>query len=173
MALLARRIAGDLGLSEQEIDAVEMAATLHDVGMINMPETLLDKRGKLTDAEYELIKTHTSIGRELLKSDVSPYLKAGALVALNHHERYDGSGYPNHLAGDEIPLAARIVAVIDVFDALTSRRAYKEAWSCAKAVEYITSQRGRAFDPHCVDAFNRHIERVLEGASRQLLHDID
>lgn len=163
MARIAGLIAEQLGLPEDEARMVEMAAPLHDIGKIAIPDAILLKPGPLTEQEIAVMRQHPRIGHELLSDSQNRFIQAGALIALRHHERYDGTGYPDGLAGDNIPLEARIVAVADVFDALLSPRPYKPAWDIEAALDYILSQRGRHFDPRCVDA-------LLE--SRERLHDI-
>jgi putative two-component system response regulator len=150
-ALLASR----LGLPDRGVELIRRAAPLHDIGKIGIPDAILLKPGKLTDLEFERIKTHTTIGAEILSGSRSPLLRLAERIALTHHERWDGLGYPRGLSGDEIPLAGRIVAVADAFDALTHERPYKEAWPLEKAVREILAQAGRQFDPGVVDAFSR------------------
>ena len=148
-ALLARA----LGLREAEVELVRRAAPLHDVGKIGIPDEILLKPGKLTDAEFAQMQTHTTIGVKILSGSRFPILQLAAEVALTHHERWDGSGYPHGLAREAIPLPGRIVAVVDVFDALTHERPYKAAWPVAAAVAELRRQRGRQFDPNVVTAF--------------------
>ena len=148
-ALLARA----LGLREAEVELVRRAAPLHDVGKIGIPDEILLKPGKLTDAEFAQMQTHTTIGVKILSGSRFPILQLAAEVALTHHERWDGSGYPHGLAREAIPLPGRIVAVVDVFDALTHERPYKAAWPVAAAVAELRRQRGRQFDPSVVTAF--------------------
>jgi two-component system response regulator RpfG len=126
---------------------------MHDIGKIGIPDSILLKEGPLTPYEQSVMKTHPRIGYDILKGSPSKYLSMGALIALGHHERFDGSGYPTGLQGDDIPLVARIVAVADVFDALVTKRPYKDAWSLEDSFEYLQSQKGRHFDPECVEAF--------------------
>jgi two-component system response regulator RpfG len=153
MSRYSRLIAGALGLEHDEAETIELSAPLHDIGKIGIPDHILLKQGKLDDAEWQVMRRHPVIGHEILKGSASKYVRMGALIALGHHEKYEGSGYPNGLVGDHIPLCARIVAVADVYDALTSVRPYKTAWPEERAFEYITSQAGRHFDPRMVDAF--------------------
>jgi putative two-component system response regulator len=148
-ALIARR----LGQDETYCDMLLEAAPMHDVGKLGTPDHILLKPGRLTPEEFEVMKRHTSIGHEILKGSCSPMLELGASIALAHHEKFDGTGYPNGLGGEDIPLEGRIVAVADVFDALTSARPYKPAWEDECAVAFMREQRGRHFDPHCLDAF--------------------
>src|SRR5512135_2642858 len=163
MARYSRLIAGAIGLDRDECETVELAAPLHDIGKIGIPDQILLKPDKLDEAEWEVMRRHPVIGNEILKGSASKYVRMGALIALGHHEKYDGSGYPNGLVGDHIVLCARIVAVADVYDALTSVRPYKKAWSTEDALQYLRAQRGGHFDPRLVDAFigvRADVERV-------------
>lgn len=155
MSRVAGLIAEQLGLPEEEVKLIEMAAPLHDMGKIAIPDAVLLKPGKLTDEELVIMRRHPRIGHELLSGSQNRFIQIGALIALRHHERYDGSGYPDGLVGDAIPLEARIVAVADVFDALISPRPYKEAWTFDATLAYLYAQRGRLFDPRVVDALLR------------------
>ena len=162
MAHIAGLIAEQLGMSEDETRMVEMAAPLHDIGKIAIPDAILLKPGLLTKEEMAVMRQHPRIGYELLCDSQNRFIQAGATIALRHHERFDGTGYPDGLAGDDIPLEARIVAVADVLDALLSPRPYKKAWDIEAALDYIRSQRGRHFDPRCVDALLESSERLHE-----------
>ena len=153
-ALLARQI----GLSDTQVSLIRRAAPLHDVGKIGIPDSVLLKLGKLTAAEFELVKTHTTIGARILSGSRFTILRLAEEIAFNHHERWDGNGY-NGISGSEIPLGGRIVAIADVFDALTQQRPYKPAWPVGDAIAEIDRQRGRQFDPALVDAFLRVIEQ--------------
>jgi len=153
IGLFSRQIAEGLGLNDKECDLIEQAAPLHDIGKIGIPDRLLQKPGQFTDQEREDMKSHTIIGYEILKDSPSKYLQMGAEIALSHHEKFDGSGYPYGLQGQDIPLSARIVAVADVYDALTSTRPYKNAWPVEKALDFLKQYRGSYFDPDCVSAF--------------------
>jgi two-component system response regulator RpfG len=161
MAKFSRLMAEKIGLPESDCHVIEIAAPMHDIGKIGIPDGILLKPGKLDDAELRVMRTHARIGYEILKDSPSKYLQLGAVIALGHHERYDGSGYPSRLRGYEIPLEARIVAVADVFDALTSVRPYKKAWSIQDSLNYLSSERGKHFDPDCVDAFHAQFEKIL------------
>jgi two-component system response regulator RpfG len=160
MARYARLIAEELGLSAEECEDIEYSAPMHDIGKIGIPDEILLKPGSFEPAQWERMKQHTVIGHNILSNSDSRYMKMGAVIALNHHEKYDGSGYPSGLSGEEIPLVARIVAVADVFDALMSERPYKQAWPMEKALELLRNESGRHFDPQCVDAFFSRIEDV-------------
>src|SRR5919108_556497 len=162
MSRYSRLIATALGLDHVEGETIELAAPLHDIGKIGIPDHILLKADKLDGAEWEVMRRHPVIGHEILKGSASKYERMGALIALGHHEKYDGSGYPNGLVGDHIPLCARIVAVADVYDALTSVRPYKTAWPSAQAFDYVSSQRGKHFDPRLVDAFSGMQKQVLQ-----------
>lgn len=153
MARYSRLIAAAIGLDRDEAETVELAAPLHDIGKIGIPDQILLKPAKLDEAEWQIMRRHPLIGHEILKGSASKYVRMGALIALGHHEKFDGTGYPNGLVGDHIPLCARIVAVADVYDALTSPRPYKPAWPAERAFQYLAAQRGRHFDPRLVDAF--------------------
>ncbi len=162
MAKYARVIAEELGLSEMECEDIEYAAPMHDIGKIGIPDHILLKPGRFEEGEWEMMKQHTVIGNSILSNSQSRYIQMGAIIALNHHEKYDGSGYPAGLAAREIPLVARIVAVADVFDALVSERPYKKAWSNEKSFEYLQQQSGLHFDPQCVSAFFERLEDIKQ-----------
>ena len=153
MARYSRLIADTIGLEREEAETIELAAPLHDIGKIGIPDQILLKKDKLDGMEWDTMRSHPLIGHEILKGSASKYVRMGALIALGHHEKYDGSGYPNGLVSDHIALCARVVAVADVYDALTSARPYKKAWSSEEAFEFLRQQRGKHFDPHLVDAF--------------------
>jgi putative nucleotidyltransferase with HDIG domain len=149
----AAQIASELGLDSEQVELVREAAPLHDVGKLAIPDTILLKPGRLTQAEYEVMKTHAMLGARLLSGSSSPVLQMGAVIAASHHERWDGAGYPAGLAGEAIPLVGRIVAVADVFDALTHDRPYKSLWPVEQAIAELRRGAGSQFDPRVVDAF--------------------
>lgn len=153
MANYSRLVAARLGMPREFQDMILHAAPMHDIGKIGTPDQILLKTGPLTSQEFDLMKTHTTVGYEILSDSAAPALALAASIALHHHERFDGSGYPQGLVGKAIPIEGRIVAVADVFDALTSKRPYKRAWSLEEAARYLADGRGRHFDPACVDAF--------------------
>lgn len=155
VSLYARVVARRLGLPSADQETLFQAAPMHDVGKIGIPDSILLKPGVLDPDEFDLIKQHTIIGHGILGGSSSGLLQAAAEIALTHHERFDGSGYPNEVAGEAIPLLGRIVAVADTFDALTSRRPYKSAWPPELAWRYLEQNRGTRFDPACVDAFQQ------------------
>lgn len=156
-----KMIALDLGFPEEEAEVVGLAATLHDIGKVGVPDGILLKAGRYTSSEKLLMQQHTRIGHNILKDSPSKYLQTGAIIALNHHEDFDGGGYPVGLAGDDIPMPARIVAVADVFDALTSSRPYKKPWSLEAAFDFLQNQSGKKFDPLCVEIFFGNEEEVI------------
>lgn len=162
MAHYSKIIAEQLGMDQRFQKLVLEAAPLHDVGKIGIPDFILLKPGKLTVEEFETMKGHSSLGYELLKDSASDVLMAGAEIALHHHEKFNGSGYPRGLAGESIPILGRIVAVADVFDALTSVRPYKKAWGLDEARAYLEEGRGNHFDPRCVDALLSEWENIKD-----------
>jgi putative nucleotidyltransferase with HDIG domain len=150
---MAAAIAEQIGKDAEWVQHLRMAGRLHDIGKVAVPDAILLKPGPLTDDEFAVMKTHTTIGAEILSGSLSPLIQLAEEVALNHHERWDGSGYPNGLQREDIPLSGRIVSIADVFDALCSVRTYKRAWPRAEAAQYILDGRGMQFDPRLVDAF--------------------
>lgn len=150
------------GLPEADAELLRAVSPMHDVGKIGIPDQVLLKQGRLDDAEREIIQRHCAIGYEIIGSHHSELLQAAATVAMTHHERWDGSGYPAGLHGEEIPLFSRILAIADVFDALTSRRPYKAAWPIEKALEEISQCSGSQFDPAVVRAFLSQIQKITE-----------
>jgi response regulator RpfG family c-di-GMP phosphodiesterase len=156
---LIARVIGQSGMNQ---DAVFHASALHDIGKLGIPDAVLVKPGRLTEAEFTIMKTHAVIGYNILKDSQSSYLLTGAMIALTHHEKYDGTGYPMRLKGEEIPLFGRIVGIADVFDALTTKRAYKDVWPLGKAFDLLAGERGRQFDPTLIDAFLSHSLAVEE-----------
>jgi len=153
MAHFSRLIAREMGLPEDQQMLLLEAAPMHDIGKVGIADKILLKPGRLDRDEFEIMKQHAMFGYELLKGSSSQVLHAGAEIAKGHHEKFDGSGYPLGLKGEEIPIFSRIVAVADVFDALTSERPYKKAWTLEAAVDFLTEGAGTHFDPRCVKAF--------------------
>lgn len=160
MSRIAALVAEQLGMSEEDVRAIELAAPLHDMGKIAIPDAVLMKPGPLDQDELAIMRRHPRIGHELLSGSQNRLIQLGATIALHHHERFDGTGYPDGLRGEQIPIEARIIAVADVFDALISARPYKPAWTRDAALAYLYAQRGRLFDPACVDALFRGRERL-------------
>jgi putative two-component system response regulator len=157
-ALLVRAI----GWSEADCDLMLNASPMHDIGKIGIPDAILLKPGKFEPDEWETMKTHTTIGAKLLDGDDSDIMQMAREIALTHHEKWDGSGYPNGLSGEAIPLSGRIAALADVFDALTSARPYKKAWTVDAAVDLIKENNGRHFDPALVEVFLRELPEILK-----------
>jgi response regulator RpfG family c-di-GMP phosphodiesterase len=161
MAQYSVMIARHLGWTRQPLDYLLHAAPMHDVGKVGTPDQILLKPGKLTAEEFETMKEHAMIGWLILRDSSSPILQLAAEIAYTHHEKVNGSGYPRGLVGEDIPEVGRIVAVADVFDALTSVRPYKPAWSMEKAVAMLVEGRGSHFDPRCVDVFVGDLDEIL------------
>jgi putative two-component system response regulator len=161
MARYAAVIAAGLGLSPTECQRLQDAAPLHDLGKIGIPDAVLNKPGKLSKDEWDVMRRHTTIGYELLRDHHSPTLRLGAEIALSHHEHFDGGGYPLGLSGDNIAQAGRIVALADVFDALTTVRPYKSAWLVEQAIDQIVEDSGTHFDPEVVTAFTSSIDELV------------
>lgn len=162
MAHYSELIAKGLGLPKEQQELLLEAAPMHDIGKVGIADHILLKPGRLTPDEFEIMKQHANFGYEILKGSSSRVLQAGAEIARAHHEKFDGSGYPNGLAGEHIPIFSRIVAVADVFDALTSERPYKKAWSLERAAEHIKAGINTHFDPECVNTLFGHWESALE-----------
>ncbi|MES0490056.1 MAG: HD domain-containing phosphohydrolase [Leptospirales bacterium] len=154
-------IAHKMGFTEHDAVIIGKASLMHDVGKIGIEDRILLKPGQLIPEEFEIMKTHTTIGEGLLHGVGSELTNVAAEIAISHHEKMDGTGYPYGLKGDNIPLGGRIVSVVDVFDALTSNRPYKEAWSNEKATDLIRKQKGKQFDPKVVDAFFSSLNDIL------------
>lgn len=166
MAHYSQLIARGLGLSEQDQELLLEAAPMHDIGKVGIADKILLKPARLDAAEFEIMKQHAIYGYELLQGSSSRVLQAGAEIARGHHEKFDGSGYPYGLKGEEIPIFSRIVAVADVFDALTSERPYKPAWTLEAAVDMLIQGSGTHFDPQCVKAFLNAWDEVTEIRTR-------
>lgn len=161
MSHYARVLAESLDLPAAAVDKIYHAAPMHDVGKIGIPDAILQKPGKLDAEEWRVMQTHCEIGARILGDDSSALMRTARTIALYHHEKWDGSGYPEGLAGEAIPLAARIIALADVFDALTSERPYKKAWSFSAAIDFIKSQSGLHFDPNLVAKLDQVAPRFL------------
>jgi two-component system response regulator RpfG len=165
MAQYSRAIADAIGLSEEDAEMIELAAPLHDIGKLGIPDDILNKKSGLDTEQLAVMRRHPNIGYQMLQDSPSKYLQMGAEIALAHHERFDGKGYPNGLSGEQIPLCARIVSIADVFDALTSKRPYKEAWSTDRAIAYILEESDKHFDPQLVSALLKirpKLEKILQ-----------
>lgn len=154
-------IARGLDLSVQEVEVIANASQLHDIGEIGIPDAILTKAGKLSPYEWEVVKRHPVIGAEILRGSPSTLLQAGEIIALSHHERWDGSGYPYGLKGEDIPLSGRICAMADIFDALTTKRPYKDEVSVEEAYDLILESSGVLFDPQLVTVFKDNFDELL------------
>ncbi|MBD0383050.1 DUF3369 domain-containing protein [Paenibacillus sedimenti] len=161
VAEYSRLLALKYGLSEQEAEVVRLASPMHDVGKVGIPDAILNKPGKLTDEEFDIMKTHSNLGYEMLKHSNKQVLNAAAIIAQQHHEKYDGTGYPRGLRGEEIHIYGRITALADVFDALCSDRVYKKAWELERVLDLLQTERGRHFDPEIVDLFMANLNEFL------------
>lgn len=161
MAHYSALIARDMGLAPDLVDLILRAAPMHDVGKLGIPDGILLKPGRLDESEFDIMKRHAEIGHAILAGSASQLIALGAEIALTHHEKFDGNGYPNGLKGEQIPLPGRIVAVADVFDALTSERPYKMAWTVDRARAFLLEGRGSHFDPVCVDTFVAAWDEVM------------
>jgi response regulator RpfG family c-di-GMP phosphodiesterase len=148
-------------MSEGEAELIRLASPMHDIGKLAIPDEILNKPGKLTNEEFEVIKTHSVLGYDMLKNSDKAIMKAAATIALEHHEKFDGTGYPIGLRGDNIHIYGRITAVADVFDALGSDRVYKKAWPLNDILELSREERGRHFDPVLVDILFGNLEEFL------------
>ncbi len=155
-----KALAKAANLKEKVQDVVFYASQFHDLGKIGIADEILLKQGPLNEDELEIMKTHSRIGYDILKWSKSGYLKAGAVIAYSHHEKYDGTGYPIGLSGETIPILGRIVAIADVFDALTHERPYKKAWNIEDACTFLMEEKGKHFDPSLVDLFIEHLDEM-------------
>jgi putative two-component system response regulator len=162
MSKMAECIGEEAGMTDAQTELLLHASPMHDIGKIGIPDRILLKPGKLDPAEWEIMKTHTTIGAEILSGHSSELLGMAREVALSHHERWDGTGYPSGVRGEDIPLVGRVVALADVFDALTSERPYKKAWSVEEAVTEVRRSSGTHFDPRLVEAFMDRLQAILE-----------
>lgn len=159
-------IARGLGISEEEAEILKIASPMHDIGKVAIPDAVLNKPGKLSDEEFAVMQSHASIGYGLLKNSKRVILKTAAIVAEQHHEKWDGTGYPNGLKGEDIHIYGRITAIADVFDALGSDRVYKKAWELDRILQLFEAEKGRHFDPQVVDAFMTQLPQILEVRDR-------
>ncbi len=165
MSQYSKAIAEAAGFSEEDAEIIELSAPLHDIGKVGIPDNILLKNGPLDEDEKTIMRKHPVIGYEILQNSPSKYLQMGGEIALAHHERFDGLGYPYQLKGNQIPISARIVAIADVLDALTTKRPYKEAWSMDQAFEYLESESGKHFDPDLVETtttIRKTIEKIFK-----------
>lgn len=162
VAEISRLMAAKIGLNEDDCELIRMASPMHDVGKIGIPDAILNKPAKLTSEEYEIIKNHTIIGHDILKSSGRKILQAAAVIALQHHEWWNGEGYPHKIKGDEIHIFSRITSIVDVFDALSHKRVYKDAWSGDTVLDFIKKGSGTQFDPELVKVFFDSIADIMK-----------
>jgi len=162
MSHYTRILGKAMGMNEQDCEQLRHASAVHDIGKIGIPDSILLKRGKLNQDEFEVIKTHCEIGAALLSDIDSDLCRLAEKIALTHHEKWNGKGYPDSISGTDIPLEGRIAAVSDVFDALTSVRPYKKAWSVDDAIKHLIQEKGQHFDPEIVDLFLKNLQEILE-----------
>ncbi len=158
VSTISAMIAKEYGMDEEQVKLIELSSSLHDIGKIGIADAILNKPDKLTEEEFRVMKTHTTVGYEILKHSKREVLQAAATIAYGHHEKYDGTGYPQRLKGEEIHIFARIVAIVDVLDALLSKRVYKAIWPVEKVVELLKAERGRHFEPKLVDIVLANME---------------
>ena len=162
MSKYSKILALAYGMNEEHAELLKQAAPMHDIGKIGIPDAILLKPGKLTASEFDYMKEHAQIGAQILENSSSPLLQLAHLLAIEHHEKWDGSGYPYGLKGEKISIEGRIVAVADVFDALTSKRPYKAAWSVEDALKFMHEQAGIHFDPELVHLFTAQIDAIMD-----------
>ena len=162
VAEYSKLLALKYGLQEDEAELLKLASPMHDIGKVGIKDEILNKPGKLTDKEFSIMKTHSSLGYNMLKNSDKPILKAAAIVAHQHHEKWNGSGYPKKLKGEDIHIFGRITAIADVFDALGSDRVYKKAWELDRIFDLFKEERGKHFDPKLVDLFFEHFDEINE-----------
>jgi len=175
IGLFAAEMARLLGWDAEAVDTIQAAAPMHDIGKIGVPDAILQKPSALTPEEWTTMKRHTNMGATILKGSTVPFIQMGARIAIGHHEKWDGTGYPRGLAGLVIPLEARITGLVDVYDAVTNRRHYKEPWPEERVIELIRNGRGCHFDPALVEVFLNHLWRFREilAANPDEPHDED
>lgn len=162
VGIMSEVLSLSLGFSLEESMVIRQTAPLHDIGKVGIPDSILQKPASLDPQEWEFMKKHTIIGYNLLKESIHPTIHRAAIIALSHHEKWNGTGYPYGLAGEKIPIEGRIVSIIDVFDALTSERPYKKAWSINNAIDYIENEQGLSFSPEAVKAFLSIKEKIIK-----------
>lgn len=161
VAEFSKLLAIKCGMYEEEAEIISLASAMHDIGKLGIPGSILNKPGKLTQEEFEIMKTHATIGYEMLKDSDKDIIKIASVIAYTHHEKYDGTGYPNGLKGEAIHIYGRITAIADVFDALSTARVYKPAWEIDKVLQLFREERGKHFDPEIIDVFFENINEIL------------
>jgi len=166
VAEYSRLLAEKYGLSQREVEVIRLASSMHDVGKVAIPDAILNKTGPLDDGEFEIMKTHTIRAQEMLGLSDREVIKTAIVIAVQHHEKFNGTGYPKGLQGEDIHISARITALADVFDALGNDRSYRLAWEMEPILDLIRAERGAHFDPALVDLFFANIDSILEIRSR-------
>jgi response regulator RpfG family c-di-GMP phosphodiesterase len=161
VAEFSKLMAIKYGLSQDEAEIIALASAMHDIGKLGIPLSILNKPGKLTPEEFEVMKTHSTIGYDMLKGSNKEIIKTASIIALQHHEKYNGTGYPKGLKGEEIHIYGRIAAIADVFDALGTVRVYKPAWEIDKILQYFNEEKGSHFDPQLMDIFFKNIDEII------------
>jgi putative two-component system response regulator len=167
IGLYAAEMGRILGWTDEQVECVRSAAPMHDIGKVGVPDRILQKDGPLTEEEWIIMKTHTTMGANILRDSEVPFIQMGAAIAANHHEKWDGSGYPKGIAAEEIPIEARITCLVDIYDALMSRRIYKRPWAETDVNKYLVENKSKLFDPRLVDLFFDNYEVFHQ---IQLLH---
>ena len=162
VAEYSKLLATKIGLSQKDINKLFMASPMHDIGKVGIPDSILNKNGKLDSAEWEVMKTHAKIGYEILRTSKREILRSAAIVSYSHHERWDGSGYPLGLKGEDIHIFGRITAIADVFDALSSARVYKKSWALEDVLKLFNEEKGKHFDPNLIDVFMDNLDEILQ-----------
>jgi response regulator RpfG family c-di-GMP phosphodiesterase len=162
VSIISTMIAVEYGLSEEEVNLIEIASPLHDIGKVGISDRILNKPAKLTDEEFEIMKRHSDLGHDILNHSDRKILQTAAIIAYEHHEKFDGTGYPQGLVGREISIEARIVAIVDVFDALLSERVYKEKWPLEDVIEQLVKESGKHFDPDLVGIIVKNKDKYNE-----------
>ena len=162
MGLYAEVLAYQLGFSQEEAEELRYAAPMHDIGKVGIPDAILMKPGKLTPQERKVIETHPEIGGKILEGGKSSLLRVSRVIALTHHEKWDGTGYPRRLKGTKVPMVGRIAALTDVFDALSTARCYKDAFDMDRVLSIVRSEKGKHFCPTVMEAFEKTLEEILE-----------
>ncbi len=162
MSRMSSLLGSQIGLSKPKTDLIRQASPMHDIGKIGIPDHILLKPGKLKSGEWETMKSHTTIGAKMLSKHSSQLMQMAKEIAYTHHERWNGTGYPNGLKEDQIPLTGRICAITDVFDSLTSKKSYKTAWSIGDSMKEIEDKKGIYFDPNLVDAFKNSLDGMVD-----------
>ncbi|MEP2651709.1 MAG: HD domain-containing phosphohydrolase, partial [Paraglaciecola sp.] len=162
MVKISQLLAKELGLSQQEVDTLGLSVPLHDIGKIKIPDAVIFKKEQLSTDDIQLIRRHADFGYNLLKDSKRPLIKAAAIIARDHHEFWDGRGYPRGKSGESIHIYCRITALVDAYDVMRHKHSYKNAWTTEQSMEVVLQQKGKQFDPHLVDIFQENIRKIEE-----------